>query len=522
MNEPRNVRRLPPVWASRTVGLLLLAMSFTTHAIEARVRAGFEAGDTTWVGQQVGFYVDIMTNGVRFSGQRIRLPEVPGALILEDAVSTVRLTEQVDGETWQIIRYSYPMFVQREGRVDIKPIVAEFNVYETYTGEPVAFDEASTAMSLQVERPPGVTDARMLVTTSDFSVSIAITPEPESLIVGDALTQTVTRRASDVSGMAFAPIPVADVSGIAAYPKAPDVDDRHNRGVLTGARVDSVTYVLEQAGEFEIPEVRLIWWNPKSAQLNTETIPALSLMVEENPVLQSEQDATVAPPSDARKYSKQLIALALAAIAVLVLGVIFSSKYRRWLARRRAERQHSEPVRFKNLLRACSSNDPARVYNDYYRWLTVTGEQQKAICDDKNLADELIRLQHALVHQESNWRGRSFAAAMRKARQMKSLERSKSTIDVLSPTLNPVRSDRAEHWVLIVCVSIFMTGAAAAESVSEEESSRFSYGDKGLQYESADGNNFLWFGVRLQTRYSNSAIDHDDEPGRPTSRIRKW
>ena len=516
MNEPRNVRRLLPVWASRIVGLLLLAMSFTTHAIEARVRAGFEAGDTTWVGQQVGFYVDVMTNGVRFSGQRIRLPEVPGALILEDAVSTVMLTEQIDGESWQIIRYSYPMFVQREGRVDIKPIVAEFNVYETYTGDPVAFDKASTAMSLQVERPPGVTDARMLVTTSDFSVSITITPEPDSLIVGDALTQTVTRHASDVSGMAFAPIPVADVSGIATYPKAPDVDDRHNRGLLTGTRVDSVTYVLEQPGEFEIPEVRLIWWNPKSAQLNTETIPALSLMVEENPVLQSEQDATVAPPSDARKYSKQLIALALAAIAVLVLGAMFGSKYRRWLARRRAEKQHSEPVRFKNLLRACSSNDPSRVYNDYYRWLTVTGEQQKAICDDKNLADELICLQHALVHQESNWRGRSFAAAMRKARQMKSIERSKSTIDVLSPTLNPVRSARAEHWVLIVCVSIFMTGAAVAESVSEEESSRFSYGDKGLQYESADGNNFLWFGVRLQTRYSNSAIDHDDEPGRPT------
>jgi hypothetical protein len=66
-----------------------------------------------------------MTNGVRFSGQRIRLPEVPGALILEDAVSTVRLTEQIDGEPWQIIRYSYPMFVQREGRVDIKPIVRD-------------------------------------------------------------------------------------------------------------------------------------------------------------------------------------------------------------------------------------------------------------------------------------------------------------------------------------------------------------------------------------------------------------
>jgi len=73
-----------------------------------------------------------------------------------------------------------------------------------------------------------------------------------------------------------------------------------------------------------------------------------------------------------------------------------------------------------------------------------------------------------------------------------------------------------KHWILAVCMSVFVTGTATAESPSEEESSRFSYGSKGLQYQSADGNNFLWFGVRLQTRYSDSEIDHDDEPGRPT------
>jgi len=330
------------------------------------------------------------------------------------------------------------MFVQREGRIDIESIVAEFNVYESYTGEPVAFDKASTAMTLQVKNPPGVTDARMLVTTADFSVSVTITPESDSLIVGDALTQTVTRRASDVSGMAFAPIPVADVPGIAVYPKSPGVDDSHNRGVLTGTRVDSVTYVLEQTGEFEIPEVQLYSWDPRSEQLSTETIPALSLTVDANPLLQSEQEAAAAPPQDDQASSKQLIALAFAAIALVVFAVVIGPKYRRWLARRRAEKQDSEPVRFKNLLRASSKNNPSQAYNEYYRWLAVAGDQQTMICGDKTVIDELIRLQHALIQKESNWRGRAFAAAVRKARQMKSNERSQSESNRLLPTLNPL------------------------------------------------------------------------------------
>ena len=45
--------------------------------------------------------------------------------------------------------------------------------------------------------------------------------------------------------------------------------------------------------------------------------------------------------------------------------------------------------------------------------------------------------------------------------------------------------------------------------------SSFSYGDQGLQYESDDGGNFLWFGVRLQSRYSNSEITQDLLPGQP-------
>jgi hypothetical protein len=422
---------------------MLLATSFSTHAVEAKVRAGIKSGETTWVGQQVGLYVDIMTNGVRFGGQRIRLPEVPGALILEDAVTTVRLNEQIDGESWQILRYIYPMFVQREGQIEIKSINAKFNAFETFTGQAIAFEKASNKISLQVKRPPGVTDTRMLVSTSDFSISVTVAPESDSLIVGDALTQTVTRRASDVSGMAFAPIAVADVSGIAAYPKAPDVGDRHNRGELTGTRVDSVTYVLEQAGEFEIPETQLLWWNPKSGQLNTETIPALSLTVEANPILQSEQGANSAPlqDGDGRRNSKQLIALALAAIALLVIGAIVAPNYRRWLARRRIEKQHSEPSRYRKLLRACSNNDSTQVYNEYYRWLATAGDQQKVICGNKTLADELIRLQNALVRQESDWRGRPFAAAVRKARQEKSHGRSQSESDLLSLNPRPLIGD---------------------------------------------------------------------------------
>ena len=39
--------------------------------------------------------------------------------------------------------------------------------------------------------------------------------------------------------------------------------------------------------------------------------------------------------------------------------------------------------------------------------------------------------------------------------------------------------------------------------------SKFSYGSSGLQFDDGSGNNFLWIGVRLQTRWSDSEVTQD-------------
>ncbi len=78
--------------------------------------------------------------------------------------------------------------------------------------------------------------------------------------------------------------------------------------------------------------------------------------------------------------------------------------------------------------------------------------------------------------------------------------------------------------VTVLCILILIAGFSASANAQDEETqtSAFSYGEQGLQYESSDGLNFLWFGVRLQTRASNSAIRQDEIPGNPTDRNRDF
>ena len=104
------------------LGLMLWSMALPALAIDARVRAVVDQPEGVWIGQQVVLQIDLLSNGLSFSGQRIHLPDVPGALVLEDRVSTVKLSERIAGENWQVLGYRYPLFPQRPGRIDIAPI----------------------------------------------------------------------------------------------------------------------------------------------------------------------------------------------------------------------------------------------------------------------------------------------------------------------------------------------------------------------------------------------------------------
>jgi len=72
-------------------------------------------------------------------------------------------------------------------------------------------------------------------------------------------------------------------------------------------------------------------------------------------------------------------------------------------------------------------------------------------------------------------------------------------------------------YLALACCLVVCDGAIAADSTEEQPASKFSYGKQGLQFDDGTGNNFLWFGVRLQTRWADSHVTQDALPGAPIS-----
>ena len=121
MRSARIDRSLRMLGEAIALTILFLGISgaLPARALDGRVAASLAPSGSVWIGQKVILRIDLKSDGLSFRDQRIRLPDVPGVLLLEDAVETVKLSESIDGETWQVLRYEYPFFPQRSERLEI-------------------------------------------------------------------------------------------------------------------------------------------------------------------------------------------------------------------------------------------------------------------------------------------------------------------------------------------------------------------------------------------------------------------
>jgi len=444
MNKPN----LTPVILLSPILFVWMVFSepLAAQAVQGEIRLQTGREGPVWVGQELELNLDLLSTGFSFGGQQFSLPEVSGAYLLQADSSTLKLSEKRDGEAWQGLRYSFLLYPQREGRLEIPPFQVRFTASAGYGRKPVPFQFETGPLQIEARLPPGVDGKRLLVTSSDFAVQTKWMPrhageEAMQLKVGDALTLTINRRAASVPGMVFSPLPDMTIEGLRAYPEAPRVNDEINRGALIGVRTDAVTFICQREGSFEIPGIRFQWWDPGREVLNEEVTNGLSFEVIANPAF-----TTVVSPAagwgSRISWKKVLLAVPLL-ILLLIAGPRAAGFLSRLMQQRRAERESGEPWAFRQALKACSSATAPEAYRAATIWLSrfepargsMTLLQLARAAGGQELVRESECLQKAVaLGTEEGWNGGRLAQLLKTLRHS---AQQKSGKQFELPALNP-------------------------------------------------------------------------------------
>lgn len=421
------------VIAALASGALFVCSSDVRGDEVARVKNELKTEPPVWVGQEVSFFVELMSSTFFSGTPHFDIPDVPGAFIMKDEGRPVMGTQRVDGQTWSTQRHHFRVFPHRAGEFTIPAFPIRFDVAPGFGKPPESQSLNTEALTFEARSPPGAEGLSLLISTSNLEVkedwSPAVSDAVLKLEVGDAVARKITLLAQDVPGMALPTITMPEPEGMSAYPAKSIVDDRADRGKLTGVRTDSVTFVCESSGECLLPAITIPWWDIDANELKKITLPSVTVTISESSTTAKEADIELTAESSPSSTLPMIGAAIIAVIGVLAIWFRKSvaAQLAAWqtrLAAWKGRRAESESACFERLRSACGINDPIAAHNALMRWLERSSNGEESITihsfikryNDAKLASELASLERAVVNRSPSWSGRQLIAELSKCR----------------------------------------------------------------------------------------------------------
>ncbi len=331
------------------------------------VRAYFTPKENIWVGQRVTLHVDVLGRSGWAQIKQFRDFEISGALFLRVETQGTRIQETIGGESYSGQRYELLVFPKRAGTIQVSAVPLEVEIKSWGAGAQSSLTRINTpVLQFQANLPPGAQGETDLISTTEFQVRQHWQPETEKVKVGDSLKRTLRFQAADVPGLAFRPLSFDPIDGVATYPAPSQVEDRINRGSLTGYRSENVTYVFQTPGKVQLPDVVVTWWDISHKELKRERLEGQTLDVTPNPAVQSSAASRVSGKSSSTgKRWWPLLVLATIAVLAWAFHQRLQSSLQHW----RQKRSDSEKAYFRRFVKAARSGNPAKVLNTLMQWL---------------------------------------------------------------------------------------------------------------------------------------------------------
>nr|WP_209874541.1 BatD family protein [Azospirillum soli] len=409
-----------------------------TDAASVVVRTSTRPDQDAVIGQHIRLFVDVLFRDGMAHPPRVTLPGMDAAQAFRFETQATSLSDSIKGRSYVGQRFEFALYARRGGTL-VVPAATVTLLDRAGHETGVAH---GTELRLSITVPPGVDPAQAVTASTRLSAHESWAPAPDTAFkAGDALVRTITREVTDVPGSALQDIHFPAPDGVRVYGESPRIDDKVERGEVTGERVDRATYVFEKEGAFDLPALSQTWWDLEAGRLRTVTFPAVRVTVA--------APVPSAMPSDGASAGNPghiWMLVGFVGGAFLLIVVIGRVRARLGAVReeRRVQRQQSERNAFDVLLEACRGADSHAIYTAFVQWRDRLPERcwrdgeaggARLMLAAKDLERSLFG-GGASTHAWSVEQSRSLADTLRALRSDLLRTRTLSTARVLPP-LNP-------------------------------------------------------------------------------------
>jgi hypothetical protein len=352
----------------------------------------------------------------------------------------------IDGRPWRVNEVRYAIFPEKSGTLEIP---AQVFSGRASRGRQSVFDlggggqllrRNSQPISINVLPKPSSFTADTWLPTQSLTLQETWSSEPNQLRVGESATRTITIVGEGLQGAQLPPILFTPIDGLKYYPDQPTIEDQELTDGLVGIRQDSAAVVPVRSGTYQIPEIRIPWWNTQTEQLEYAVLPEREINVAAaeitdlitEPVLPAIPIDIAATPltNPTRHWLGGPIWPIVTAISTLgwILTLLYLWRVRRSTAPNKphAPDTSAEKQVFKQLLAVCADNNAARTRGAIIDWIAafkpkaspVSLDEVAKLLGDEEFTREIDTLDTCLYSSDQDhWDGTNLADCLRRLRR---------------------------------------------------------------------------------------------------------
>ncbi len=384
-------------------------------------------------------------------------PSLPDTVV-ETIETENRYESVVDGKRYYVLEKRYALFPQRSGELVIprERFVGTRGRGGTFS-QRQRVSAVSDAHTVTVRTIPDSFSGDAWIPAKALGVKEAWTEQPPVFRVGEPVNRQLAISAIGLSSTLLPELGDIEIEDAKVYADPPTTENRVSQDGITALQVTTVGIVPTQAGQLNLPEIRIPWWNTQTDREEVAIIPAATYEV-----LPATGNSAVAPtvtvpiselsaPNVVQTPANPYWQWAAIAFGLLWLLTAWQWMLLRRQVRELASAQNSkfdtvtfsdpdESRQFAELKKACTRNQAESAHRQLFLWAKARYPDIQSNVDlgrrHPILAAEIGNLEsHLYADSEgTTWRGEALLKLVSELRAQKT---GKQKNKALEPELNP-------------------------------------------------------------------------------------
>ena len=266
--------------------------------------------DSVYVQEQIFYTIRLLTS-VDLNGLDTSDLDVKNAVVKK--TSENQYQKNINGRNYGVVEVTYAIFPQQSGTISIPSSLwtvmtkntrgRNYDPYFNSGGKRINL--RTPVRNIDVMPQPNSFDGQNWLPVQAITLEQKWGTDPNSFIVGEPITRTITVKAKGLSAAQVPPLTLDEIDGLSYYPDQPQTDEQISAQGVTSIRNESYAIVANKPGKLILPAITIKWWDTKAKKARESYLPVEEITV--TGIIAKQTPVTIPQPSIISETSKPQI-----------------------------------------------------------------------------------------------------------------------------------------------------------------------------------------------------------------------